>query len=87
METWKGIKNIITYLQNDEPSDPEIGDVWVRPGEYEKRIWVSNFWKCQVTQNGWGPGSDYGFIAGGYDGSNDLSTIDRIQFPFNSAAY
>ncbi len=83
MNTWKGIKNIITYLQSNEPNNPDIGDVWVRPGETEKLIWVGNFWHCQITKNGWGPGSDYGFFCGSGD-TPYYSMIDRITFPFDS---
>jgi hypothetical protein len=32
----------------------------------------------------YGLGSNYGYVCGGYTGSNDLSTIDRFQFPFDS---
>jgi len=34
---------------------------------------------------GWGPGSDYGYIAGGRDSSGtEISVIDRMIFPFDS---
>jgi len=31
----------------------------------------------------YGLGSNYGYVCEGYNGSNDFSTIDRFQFPFN----
>jgi len=42
-----------------------------------------------ITISAYGTGYEYGYAMGGYNGSNRLSTIDRITFPFDSgtAAY
>ena len=37
-----------------------------------------------LTVQQYGLGSNYGYVCGGWDGSNYLSIIDRFQFPFNS---
>jgi len=36
------------------------------------------------TTQRYGPGSNYGYVCGGWSGGSRLSTIDRFQFPFNS---
>ena len=77
----KNIRSIITYYQDDEPTDAQTGDVWFRPSD--RRAYVrttQGTWKRHLLKLTAG----YGYVCGGYDGTNNLSTIDRFAFPFNS---
>ena len=82
------IRGINTFIQNSMPTSPQTGDVWAKPGYSRKLIWGKDGWSRDMWQNVvsniyWGPGCEYGYICGGYDG-NYFSTIDRITFPFDS---
>ncbi len=73
-------------VQSVEPSNMTIGMTWYDTSagkmEVSNGTGLDNF--EDVGGGGTpGPGSEYGFICGGYRGSI-RSTIDRITFPFDS---
>ena len=77
----KNVRSIITYYQDEEPTDAQTGDVWFRPSDRRAYVktkdgyWKRHFLKLEIG---------YGYVCGGYDGSNHHSTIDRFTFPFDS---
>jgi len=40
MPNWTNIRNIITFIQTDEPLTATVGDIWVVPGTAYKRVCI-----------------------------------------------
>ena len=80
------VKSIIKYVSVDEPINPNPGDMWLdKTANVVKVRTMNNQWaNASGGFIGWGPGSNYGYNMGGHNGSDYISTIDRITFPFDS---
>ena len=73
-----------TYIQASEPSNPKVTETWLKP-DYTVWEFLGISWQLMYKKGIiQGPGSDYGYVSGGYSGSVYLSNIDRISFPFDS---
>jgi len=83
---WSGVKSIVTYYQDDEPSNPKAGEIWYRPSAQSSYLYNGNIWKTVRGTNYFYPLSDgnYGYTMGGYWSGNFQTLIQRIQYPFDS---
>lgn len=80
---WSGVKSIVNYYQDDDPSNPKEGEIWYRPSAQSSYLYNGTIWK--TVRGSEYLGGKYGFIAGGYEASPIyVSTIDRVTFPFDS---
>jgi len=74
------IKSLITYRQNSEPSSPSIGEVWMNTESQVIKCYNGSSWDIIWS----GISGKYGYFAGGTtNGSSYLSTVERIEFPFD----
>ena len=70
------------FVQSTEPTVEKYNGLsWFDTKFGLYKIWNNNHWLEYGYY--WGPGADYGYNYGGYDGGY-LSTIDRFSFPFDS---
>ena len=89
MATYPGV----TYLQYEEPKNPQAGDTWY-PGDGYVRYYDGSGWKMLSSGSGSGSGNcigslpcgDTGVFGGGYDGSSYVNTIDYITISTPSNA-
>jgi len=80
-ETYTHVRGF-TFIQSTTPTSPEYLDTWYNTDTKIVKIYGCSGWESFATFE---PGvCNYGYSMGGYDGSNYVSTIDRITFPFNS---
>ena len=72
-----------TFIQATTPSVAEPGDTWFNTTNLRTYIYrETEVWDdVGEVRN---LGADYGYAASGFDGTNRVSIIDRITFPFNS---
>ena len=70
-------------VQAVAPTSPVEGQTWYDESNKKLKVYNGSEWIDFKLIGGSG-GSPYGYICGGFDGSNFISTIDRITFPFDS---
>ena len=80
-----GKKTIFKYIQIETPPI-EKDALWLdtKWNIVRKAYEVGDHLFWGIYNQIYGYGSDFGYICGGYDGTNYFSTIDRFTFPFDS---
>jgi len=72
------------FTQAIPPLNPKQNDVWYDISAKLYKVYNSGEWELIFNKTASGsPGGNYGYILGGYSGDH-ISTIDRMQFPFDS---
>jgi len=78
---WSGVKSIVDYYQDEEPSNPKEGEIWYRPSA--KSSYLYNGTEFRIVRGYDSIVGRYGYDIGGVSSSR-FSTIDRVLFPFDS---
>jgi len=80
-----GVRNVIRYIQDNEPTNQHVGDLWAKVGIKDcVRAWNGTAWLC--VSESFSFNNPYGYAMGGIGGGQYLSSVDRIEFPFGSGS-
>ncbi len=79
-----GVKSIIKYCQNDEPTDQIQGDIWYRPTLKYTVMWNGSEWIS--VRGSYGSGVDHGYCLGGTNNPSyeNISSVQRFSFSFDN---